>query len=102
MEIIEVEDGPRPKFHAGNFIGRRTRASMVPWANDEKMFRPRFRRDVRHMIAIECERAQLIAIVLTCDCQNRQRDLLALLGRRHYRVVVGVGRGMFQDALEIL
>ena len=53
------------------------------------------------MIAIKCQRAQFIAIVLTGDRENRQGDLLKLLARWNHRVVVGVGDGMFQNALKI-
>src|SRR6266403_2603177 len=53
------------------------------------------------MIAIKGKRAQFIAVVLTRDRENGQRDLLQLLARRNHRVVVRVSHWMFEDALKI-
>src|SRR5882724_6019747 len=53
------------------------------------------------MIAIKRERAEFVAIVLTCDRQNRQRDFLKLLTGWYHRVVVRVSHWMFENALKI-
>ena len=64
------------------------------------MFGARFRRSVCSVIAIVAHRAGLIAVVLTGDGEDRQRNFLKLLGVGHHRVVIGVHRRMFQDALK--
>ena len=53
------------------------------------------------MIAIKRECAELVAIVLAGDRQNRQVDFLELLACRHHRVVVPVGHWMFENTLKI-
>ena len=53
------------------------------------------------MIAVKRKRAELIAIILARNRQNRQSDLLVLFGRRRHRVVIRVGGRMFEDTLEI-
>src|ERR1700730_4943824 len=65
------------------------------------MFQARFRGRVRDVIAIKGERTQLIAVVLTRDCENRKRDLFELLGSRDHRVVISIRCRMLQNALEI-
>ena len=74
---------------------------MVPRSDDEKMFGARLRRGVCEMIPVIRERTQFVAVVLTCNCENRQRDLLELLTRGQHRVVVSVGRRVLEYALEI-
>src|SRR6476660_4850528 len=74
---------------------------MVPRSDDEKMFGARLQRGVCEMIPVIRERTQLVAVVLTCDCENRQRDLLELLARGQHRVVVSVGRRVLEYELEI-
>jgi hypothetical protein len=53
------------------------------------------------MISVVRKRTQLVAVVLACDCENRQRDLLELLRRRQHRIIVSVRRRVLEDALEI-
>jgi hypothetical protein len=53
------------------------------------------------MVPVIRERTQFVAIVLTCNCENRQRDLLELLTRGQHRVVVSVGRRVLEYTLEI-
>ena len=101
MQIVKIDNGRRSELYAANLIRRRARARVVPWANDQKMFRARLRRSIRGMIAIKRERAEFVAIVLTCDRQNRQRDFLKLLTGWHHRVVVRISHWMFENALKI-
>jgi hypothetical protein len=68
---------------------------MVPRADDQKMFRACIGRGIRNVIAIKCHRAEFVAIVLTGDRENWQRDLLELVNRRNHRVIVRVGHRMF-------
>ena len=75
--------------------------SMVPWTDDEKMFFACLRSGICQMIPVIAKRAKLIAIVLRCDRQDRDSDLLELLACRYHRVVVGIDCGVFDDALKI-
>ena len=101
MQIVQINDRGRTELHAADFIRGRARPRVIPRADDEKMFRAHFGCRVCHMIAIKRERSKLVAIVLARDRKNRQRDFLKLLLRRHHRVVISVGRRMFQNALKI-
>ena len=101
MQIVEIENRSRTEFHAAELIGRCARAGVVPRADDKEMFRSRLRRSVCQVIAIIAQCAQFVTVVLACDCQDRQCDLLELLARGHHRIVVSVWRRMFQGALEI-
>src|SRR5438034_6519213 len=101
MQVVKIYNCRAAKFYAAHFVGRCARASMVPWPDYEKMFCTRFRRSVREMIAIKGQCLELVAVVLTGNRQNWQRDFLKLLASWHHRVVIRVGRGMFEDALEI-
>src|SRR5204862_2260201 len=80
----------------------RATSGVAPRPNDEKMFRARFGRRVRHVITIKCHRAKLIAIVLPRYGQDRQRHFFELLLRWHHCVVVRVGGRMLQNALKVL
>ena len=53
------------------------------------------------MIAIKCERADLIAVVLARNRQNRLRNFLKLVASWHHRVVIPIGGWMLENALEI-
>ena len=101
MEIVKIDNRARTEFYAAGFVCRRARSGMVPRSDDEKMFGARFGRCIRHVITIKCHRAQLVAVVLAGDSQNRQRHFLELFFRRHHGVVIRVGGRMFQDPLKI-
>src|ERR1700730_6828393 len=101
MQIIKIHNRTRAEFHPRDFIGWRARTRMVPRADDEKMFRPRLRRGVRHVIAVKCKRTQFVTVVLARDCQYRLCDLLKLFMRREHRIIVRIDHGMFEDTLEI-
>ncbi len=73
MQIVKIDHRPGPELHAADFIGRRAGSGVVPRPNDEKMFRARFGRRVRHVVAIKCHGAELVAIVLPGNTQNRPR-----------------------------
>ena len=63
--LVASDNRAGAEFHAGDFVRRRARAGMVPRADDEKMFRARGWRGVRHVVAIKGEGAELVAVVLT-------------------------------------
>src|SRR6266567_2378326 len=84
MEVVKIDNRRGPEFDAADFISGRASAGVVPWADYKKMFSTRLGRSIRHMIAVKSERAELISIVLTRNRQNRKRDFLKLLGRRHH------------------
>src|SRR5215469_14468585 len=65
------------------------------------MFLAHFWRSICKMIPIIRECTEFIAVVLTSNCQNGERDFLELLARWQHRVVVRVGHWVFKDALEI-
>ena len=102
MEIVKIDNRARSELYPTNFVGRRARAGMIPRSNNQKMLRVCRGRGIRHVVAIECHRAKLIAVVLAGNSQNGQRHFLELLLRRHHCVVIRVGGRMFQDALKVL
>ena len=53
MQIVKIDNRTRAKFYSGDFIGWRARAGVVPRTDDQKMFRPRFRRCIRDVIAVK-------------------------------------------------
>jgi len=68
MQIIKIDNGPGSELYAGDFVRRRTRPRVVPWANDQEMSRTRFWRGIREMIPVLGQGAQFFAIVLSSDC----------------------------------
>src|ERR1700736_3890354 len=102
MKIVKIDNRRGSEFHAAHFISGRAGSGVVPGPDDEKIFRTRFERRVRHVVTVKCHRAQLIAIVLPGNGQNRQRHFFELLLRWHHGVVIRVGGWMLQNALKVL
>ncbi len=54
VQVVQIDDCAPSKLYARHFIRGRARAGVVPRADDEKMFRARFRgRRIREVVPVD-------------------------------------------------
>ena len=82
MQFLHVQHCRRPDFHSADGLPRRTRPEMIIRTDDEVMFVGRFRRGEAHVPSVIRQRAELVAVVMAGNRQDRNIDSLELIVAR--------------------